>query len=195
AMQSAGGVNVLSTPNLMTLDNEEASIMVGRTVPFVTRRYTTSADGASNPYQTITRGDIGLTLRLRPQISEGGTVKLALYQEVSSIDTAASNPSTGIITRKRALETDVLVDDGQIIVLGGLLEDMISDGSDSVPFLGDLPGIGNLFRYDTRRRSKTNLMIFLRPHIVRDARDSASVTLDRYNYMRAAQSRLPARAT
>src|SRR5690606_26315607 len=127
AMQTTGGANVLSTPNLMTLDNEEASIVVGRTVPFVTGQYTTSGDGASNPFQTITREDVGLTLRIRPQISEGGTVKLALYQEVSSIDDARSSREGGIVTRKRALETNVLVDDGQIIVLGGLLEDTVSD--------------------------------------------------------------------
>lgn len=191
ALESKGGANVLSTPNLMTLDNEEASIMVGRTVPFVTGQYTTSADGAGNPFQTITREDIGLTLRIRPQISEGGTVKLALYQEVSSIDSALSNNRTGLITRKRALETNVLVDNGQIIVLGGLLEDEITDNRQSVPLLGDIPVLGNLFRYDTRSRTKTNLMVFLRPHIVRNAQDGASVTLDRYNYMRAVQARLP----
>ncbi|NYT83145.1 type II secretion system secretin GspD [Alcaligenaceae bacterium] len=195
AMQTTGGANVLSTPNLMTLDNEEASIVVGRTVPFVTGQYTTSGDGASNPFQTITREDVGLTLRIRPQISEGGTVKLALYQEVSAIDDARSSRETGIVTRKRALETNVLVDDGQIIVLGGLLEDTVSDSTRSVPLLGDIPVVGNLFRYDKRSHGKTNLMVFLRPHIVRNARDGASVTLDRYNYMRAAQSQLPVRST
>ncbi|SHG93266.1 type II secretion system secretin GspD [Pollutimonas bauzanensis] len=195
AMQTQGGANVLSTPNLMTLDNEEASIVVGRTVPFVTGQYTTAADGASNPFQTIEREDVGLTLRIRPQISEGGTVKLALYQEVSSIDTSASTSTSGLVTRKRALETNVLVDDGQIIVLGGLLEDTVSDSTTAVPLLSDIPIIGNLFRYDSRTRSKTNLMVFLRPHIVRNAQDGASVTLDRYNYMRAAQARLPLRST
>lgn len=194
AMESRGGANVLSTPNLMTLDNEEASIIVGRTVPFVTGQYTTSADGASNPFQTITREDVGLTLRIRPQISEGGTVRLSIYQEVSSLDPNVSLSTTQLVTRKRALDTDVLVDDGQIIVLGGLLEDRISDTTQSVPLLGDIPGIGNLFRYDSRSRSKTNLMVFLRPHIVRNARDSASVTLDRYNYMRSQQSGLPPRS-
>src|SRR5690606_18519494 len=123
ALQQQGGVNVLSTPNLMTLDNEQASIIVGSTVPFVTGSYTTSGDGASNPFQTVQREDVGLTLRIRPQISEGGTVKLALYQEVSSIDPSASAISGSLVTRKRALETNVLVDDSQIIVLGGLLED------------------------------------------------------------------------
>jgi general secretion pathway protein D len=194
AMQSKINANVLSTPNLMTMDNEEASIIVGQTVPFVTGQYTTSGDGSSNPFQTITREDVGLTLRIRPQISEGGTVKLALYQEVSSLD-PASTQATGIITRKRALQTNVLVDDGQIIVLGGLLEDTVSGGTSSVPLLGDIPLLGNLFRYDTRSRKKTNLMVFLRPHIVRNAVDGASVTLDRYNYMRAAQARLPAKST
>ncbi|WP_420177215.1 type II secretion system secretin GspD [Kerstersia gyiorum] len=191
AMEGTGQANVLSTPNLMTLDNEEASIMVGKTVPFVTGQYTTSGDGSSNPFQTIEREDVGLTLRIRPQISEGGTVKLALYQEVSNIDDAASTNSSSIVTRKRSLETNVLVDDGQIIVLGGLLEDNVSNTTVAVPLLGSIPFIGNLFRYDKRTRTKTNLMVFLRPHIVRDARDSASLTLDRYNFMRAAQNNMP----
>lgn len=191
AMESRGNANVLSTPNLMTLDNEEASIMVGQTLPVVTGQYTTAADGASNPFQTVAREDVGLTLRIRPQISEGNTVKMRLYQEVSSIDEAATRIHNGLVTRKRALETDVLVDDGQIIVLGGLLEENISDGRSSVPLLGDIPVLGNLFSYDTRSRRKTNLMVFLRPHIVRNAQDSAGITLDRYNYMRAVQSQLP----
>lgn len=198
AMQKQGGVNILSTPNLMTLDNEQASIIVGRTVPFVTGTYTTTGDGASNPFQTVQREDIGLTLRIRPQISEGGTVKLSLYQEVSSIDPSSTLPSAtsggSIITRKRALETNVLVDDGQIIVLGGLLEEVVDDSITSVPLLGDIPVLGNLFKYQKRGRSKTNLMVFLRPHIVRNAQDGAGLTLDRYNYMRAAQAGLPVRA-
>lgn len=195
AMQRQTGVNVLSTPNLMTLDNEEASIVVGRTVPFVTGTYTTTGDGASNPFQTVQREDVGLTLRIRPQISEGGTVKLSLYQEVSSVDPSSSLASSTIITRKRALETKVLVDDGQIIVLGGLLEDLVDDSTVSVPLLGDIPVLGNLFKYQKRGHSKTNLMLFLRPHIVRSAVDSASLTLDRYNYMRAAQGGVPVRGT
>jgi len=191
AMRRLGGTNVLSTPNLMTLDNEEASIVVGRRVPFVTGRYTTSGDGSSNPFQTVEREDVGLTLRIRPQISEGGTVKLALYQEVSSIDPVASQTATTLVTRKRALETNVLVDDGQIIVLGGLLEDSVDHGTASVPGLGSIPLLGRLFRYDNSSRSQTNLMVFLRPHIVRTSGDAASLTLDRYNYMRTSQTRLP----
>ncbi|CAM3358247.1 type II secretion system secretin GspD [Bordetella sputigena] len=187
AMQGQQGTNILSTPNLLTLDNEQASIIVGQTVPFVTGSYVTnSGDGSGNPFQTIEREDVGLTLKLRPQISEGGTVKLDLYQEVSSIDNTTTS-TAGIITRKRALDTSVLVDDGQIIVLGGLLEDSGSDGTQSVPILGDLPVIGSLFRYTNRHRTKTNLMIFLRPHIVRGTNDSRRLTLDRYDYMRRVQ--------
>ncbi|WP_431603432.1 type II secretion system secretin GspD [Bordetella petrii] len=195
ALESTGGANILSTPNLLTLDNEEASIMVGRTVPFVTGQYTTSGDGASNPFQTISREDVGLTLRIRPQISEGGTVKLALYQEVSSIDASVSVAANGLVTRKRALETNVLVDDSQIIVLGGLIEDVVNDTTKAVPVLSSIPFIGNFFRYDSRSHSKTNLMIFLRPHILRTPQDSASMTLDRYNYIRAVQTNLPPRST
>ncbi|ARP84161.1 type II secretion system protein GspD [Bordetella genomosp. 8] len=187
AMQGRQGTNILSTPNLLTLDNEQASIVVGQTVPFVTGSYVTnSGDGSGNPFQTIEREDVGLTLKLRPQISEGGTVKLDLYQEVSSIDDTATS-TAGIITRKRALDTSVLVDDGQIIVLGGLLEDSGTDGTQSVPILGDLPWIGSLFRYTSRHRTKTNLMIFLRPHIVRGTNDSRRLTMDRYDYMQRVQ--------
>lgn len=190
ALHKQSGSNVLSTPNLMTMDNEEASIIVGRTVPFVTGRYTTSGDGTSNPFQTVEREDVGLTLRVRPQISEGGTVKLSLYQEVSSIDPSASASSMSLVTRKRALETNVLVDDGQIIVLGGLLEDSRDTITAEVPYLGKIPILGRLFRYDIDNRVRTNLMVFLRPHIVRSTEDAASLTLDRYSYMRTSQTRL-----
>ncbi|WP_175138932.1 type II secretion system secretin GspD [Achromobacter animicus] len=188
AMQNTGEANILSTPNLLTLDNQSASILVGKTVPFVTGQYVTSgSNGSSNPFQTIEREDVGLKLNIRPQISEGGAVKLDIYQEVSSIDESRSTPTTGIVTNKRAIDTSVLIDDGQIIVLGGLLEDNVTLTSNSVPGLGSLPVIGSLFRYDTRKRTKTNLMVFLRPYVVRDANRSASVTMDRYDYMRRAQ--------
>jgi len=189
ALQSKGGANILSTPNLMTLDNEAASIMVGQTVPFVSGRYVTDGGGGSNnPFQTIEREDVGLKLRVRPQISEGGTVKLDIYQEVSSIDGQSSSASAGIITNKRALDTSVLLDDGQIMVLGGLLEDSVSHGRDAVPGLGKIPVLGALFRSDTRRRTKTNLMVFLRPHVVRDPAAGQRLTRDRYDYMRNAQA-------
>ncbi|HDS1581933.1 TPA: type II secretion system secretin GspD [Stenotrophomonas maltophilia] len=189
ALQSKGGANILSTPNLMTLDNEAASIMVGQTVPFVSGRYVTDGGGGSNnPFQTIVREDVGLKLRVRPQISEGGTVKLDIYQEVSSIDAQSANSTAGIITNKRALDTSVLLDDGQIMVLGGLLEDSVSHGRDAVPGLGKLPVLGALFRSDTRKRAKTNLMVFLRPHVVRDPAAGQRLTRDRYDYMRNAQA-------
>ncbi len=189
ALQSKGGVNILSTPNLMTLDNEAASIMVGQTVPFVSGRYVTDGGGGSNnPFQTIVREDVGLKLRVRPQISEGGTVKLDIYQEVSSIDAQSANSTAGIITNKRALDTSVLLDDGQIMVLGGLLEDSVSHGRDAVPGLGKIPVLGALFRSDTRKRAKTNLMVFLRPHVVRDPAAGQRLTRDRYDYMRNAQA-------
>ncbi|ARP94381.1 type II secretion system secretin GspD [Bordetella genomosp. 13] len=189
AMQGTGQANILSTPNLLTLDNEQASILVGQTVPFVTGQYVTSGSGDSNnPFQTIEREDIGLKLNIRPQISEGGAVKLDIYQEVSTIDDSRSSAAGGIVTNKRAIDTSVLIDDGQIIVLGGLLEDSVTISSDNVPGLSRIPVLGALFRYDTRRRTKTNLMVFLRPYVLRDSRASANVTLDRYDYMRRAQS-------
>ncbi|WP_447919306.1 type II secretion system secretin GspD [Achromobacter aegrifaciens] len=189
AMENTGEANILSTPNLLTLDNQSASILVGKTVPFVTGQYVTSgSNGSTNPFQTIEREDVGLKLNIRPQISEGGAVKLDIYQEVSSIDESRSNSTTGIVTNKRAIDTSVLIDDGQIIVLGGLLEDNVTLSTNSVPLLGSLPVIGSLFRYDSRKRTKTNLMVFLRPYVVRDANRSASVTMDRYDYMRRAQA-------
>ncbi|MGS1005715.1 type II secretion system secretin GspD [Achromobacter anxifer] len=189
AMENTGEANILSTPNLLTLDNQSASILVGKTVPFVTGQYVTSgSNGSTNPFQTIEREDVGLKLNIRPQISEGGAVKLDIYQEVSSIDESRSNATTGIVTNKRAIDTSVLIDDGQIIVLGGLLEDNVTLSTNSVPLLGSLPVIGSLFRYDTRKRTKTNLMVFLRPYVVRDANRTAGVTMDRYDYMRRAQA-------
>ena len=126
AMQNTGQANILSTPNLLTLDNQSASILVGKTVPFVTGQYVTSGGNNNNPFQTIEREDVGLKLNIRPQVSEGGSVKLDIYQEVSSIDESRSTPTTGIVTNKRAIDTSVLVDDGEIIVLGGLLEENVT---------------------------------------------------------------------
>lgn len=188
ALQTSGGANILSTPNILTLDNEEASIMVGKTVPFVSGSYVTSGSSSDNPFQTVEREDVGLQLNIRPQISEGGTVKLDIYQEVSSLDMTSSNIG-GIVTNKRALDTSVLLDDGQIMVLGGLLEDTVSTTSNSVPVLSSLPGLGHLFRYESRDRVKTNLMVFLRPYVIRDAEASRGLTLDRYDFMRRQQSR------
>jgi general secretion pathway protein D len=194
ALQAKDGANILSTPNILTLDNEAASIMVGKTVPFVSGQYITNGTTNNNPFQTIQREDIGLKLNIRPQISEGGTVKLDIYQEVSSIDEQNSGIA-GIVTNKRALDTSVLVDDGQIMVLGGLMEDSVTHGSEGVPLLGDVPLLGHLFRYDKRQRAKTNLMVFLRPYVIRDANAGRGLTQDRYDFMRMQQGRVrpPAR--
>ena len=193
ALKSKGGTNVLSTPNLLTLDNEAASIFVGQTIPFVSGSYVTGGGGTSNnPFQTVTREEVGLKLNVRPQISEGGTVKLDIYQEVSSIDerASASANSAGIVTNKRAIDTSILLDDGQIMVLGGLLQDGYSQSNDAVPWLGSIPGIGALFRNERRAITKTNLMVFLRPYIIRDSEAGRSITLNRYDFMRRAQGGL-----
>jgi general secretion pathway protein D len=187
ALESNTKANILSMPNLITLDNEEARIIVGQNVPFITGQFTTPASGGGagvNPFQTIERRDIGLSLRVRPQISEGGTVKMAIYQETSNIQ---ESTSSGLITSKRSIDTNVLVDNGQIIVLGGLIEDTLSDSVEKVPLLGDLPLLGYLFRYQTKKRGKTNLMVFLRPTVIRSNNDSVAVAGDRYDYMQAAQ--------
>jgi general secretion pathway protein D len=182
ALERNTKANILSTPNLMTLDNEEARIIVGQNVPFITGQFTTAASATVNPFQTIERRDVGLTLRVRPQISEGGTIKLVIYQEVSRVEDQ-SNPA-GIITSMRAIETNVLVDDGSIVVLGGLVQDSVASNVEKVPLLGDIPLLGYLFRYETRRQQKTNLMVFLRPFVVRDENAGRSLVVDRYDQMR-----------
>jgi general secretion pathway protein D len=182
ALESMSKANILSTPNILTLDNEEARIVVGQNVPFVTGQFVTQASAAVNPFQTIERRDVGLTLRVRPQISESGTIKLVIYQEVSSVEDKTS--ATGIITNMRAIETNVLVDDGAIVVLGGLVQDTVTNTTEKVPLLGDIPLLGQLFRFETRRQQKTNLMVFLRPFIVRAESDARALTVDRYDYMR-----------
>ena len=187
-LQNSGDANVLSTPNLMTLDNEEARIIIGNNVPFVTGSYAnTTGSSTVSPFQTVERKDVGLMLKVRPQISENGTVKMAIYQEVSKIDTATLSNANGPSTSKRSIESNVVVDDGSIIVIGGLLEDSYQQGQDKVPVMGDLPVVGNLFRSETRSRNKTNLMVFLRPIVVRDNATSDALMMDRYEAIRALQ--------
>ncbi len=188
-LQNSGDANVLSTPNLMTLDNEEARIVIGNNVPFPTGSYANTGGngGTVNPFTTVERKDVGLMLRVRPQISENGTVKMAIYQEVSKIEASTLKDPNGPTTSKRAIESNVVVDDGNIIVIGGLLEDSYSSGEDKVPVFGDIPMFGSLFRSESRSRSKTNLMVFLRPTVVRDSATSNAVMLDRYEAIRALQ--------
>ena len=192
-LQTTGEGNILSTPNLLTLDNEEAKIIIGQNVPFVTGQYTNSSStsstsGTVNPFQTVERKDVGLTLKVKPQISENGTVKLEIFQEVSSVQASSINSTTGLITNKRSIQTNVLVEDGGIVVLGGLLQDEYSNNQEKVPLLGDIPLLGNLFKTESRGRKKTNLMVFLRPVVVRDAAATEQLSLDRYEMMRASQT-------
>jgi general secretion pathway protein D len=182
ALQTDVNANILSTPTLLTLDNEEAKIVIGQNVPFVTGSYAVSAAATTpTPFQTVERKDVGLTLRIKPQISEGGAVRLQLYQEVSSVQDSSN--ASGIITNKRSVESTVLVDDGQIVVIGGLIQDTVNDSVNKVPGLGELPLIGGLFKYTTRSRVKTNLMVFLRPTLLRSAQGVTSLTNDRYDYI------------
>ena len=188
ALESDSKTNILSMPNLVTLDNEEAKIMVGQNVPFITGQYTTPASAGAagvNPFQTVERKDIGLTLKVKPQISQGGTVKMAIYQETSSISPTVN--AAGLITSKRSIDTNVLVDDGQIVVLGGLIDDNLQDNEDQVPGLGSIPWLGNLFKYRSRIHNKTNLMVFLRPTVIRNDEQSGDLASDRYEYIRAAE--------
>jgi general secretion pathway protein D len=189
-LQTNGDGNVLSTPNLLTLDNEEAKIVVGQNVPFVTGQFTNTGSGGAgsvNPFQTIERQDVGITLRVRPQISENGTIKMVIYQEVSSVEPSSINASSGLTTNKRTIESTVLVEDGGIVVLGGLLQDEYRENEEKVPGFGDIPVLGNLFKSQSRTRGKRNLMIFLRPVVLRDANSVNDFSTDRYELMRTQQ--------
>ena len=190
ALESDNNANILSTPTLLTLDNEEAKIVIGQNVPFITGSYAvTGAATTPTPFQTIERKDVGLTLRVKPQISEGGTVRLQIYQEVSSVvETLLPNPA-GVTTNKRAVESTVLVDDGQIVVIGGLIQDGVRETVEKVPFLGDIPLLGALFTYSTRARSKTNLMVFLRPTVLRNPQRAESLSSGRYDYILGEQNK------
>ena len=184
-LESSGSGNVLSTPNLLTLDNEEAKIVIAQNVPFVTGQFTNTGtgNGAVNPFQTIERKDVGLTLKVKPQISANGTVKLTIYQEVSAVDSSSSSSANGPTTNKRTIESNVLVDDGSVVVLGGLLQDNFTGNTDKIPGLGDLPFFGTLFKSNSRSRKKSNLMVFLRPVVVRDAASSDRLSMERYEQM------------
>jgi len=194
ALQSDVDTNVLSTPNLLTLDNEEAKIVIGQNVPFITGSYAqgaSSGTGATvNPFQTIERKDVGLTLKVKPQISEAGKIKMQILQEVSSVRSETNQ--AGITTNKRSIETTVLVGDGEAIVLGGLIQDNVENTGDKVPGLGDIPLLGSLFRSEKRTRKKTNLMVFLRPAVVRSQETMSGLTDSRYDYIRNIYSAFPA---
>src|SRR5262249_43217691 len=188
AFEGDNMANVPSTPNLLTLDNEEAKLLVGQNVPFITGSYTPTAGRATAPVQTIERKDVGLTLKVRPQITEAGTVKLTIFEEVSSVTTDKTIvQSADIITNKRSLESTVLCDDGQIVVLGGLIQDDKETNIDKIPFLGNLPLIGTLFKYEPRGRRRRTLMVSLPPVVRKPAASPKGPTRDRYEYIRNPQ--------
>ena len=187
ALKSESGFNLLSTPTLLTLDNAEASILVGQEVPFVTGSVT---QNNSNPYQTIERREVGVKLRIKPQINIDNSVRLDIVQEVSSIADFAS--ASDVITNKREIKTKVMVEDNGLIILGGLISDETSDRDQKVPLLGDIPGLGRLFRSTGKSGVKQNLMVFIRPRILRDGPSIASFSAEKYqNLQRETALELP----
>ncbi len=192
ALKEQNNANILSTPSLLTLDNQEAYITVGQNVPFVTGSYTNTGaggDGAQNPFQTIERQNVGITLTVTPQVNEGDSVVLDIVQEVSSLS-GLTAVASDLITNERRIQTKVLAQDGRVVVLGGLIKDDVQDGTQSVPFLGDIPVLGRLFRTDGVKVVKTNLLVFIRPTIIRDNDSLAGATADKYRYIRDKQVQL-----
>ena len=190
-LETKTDANILSKPNMVTLDNEEAKIVVGQNVPYVTGSYTngqTSSSGSVNPFTTVERMDVGLTLRVKPQVGEGGTVRLTVFEEKSGV--VSTSTTQGPTTSKSSIETTVVIDDGQTLVLGGLLQDEYDYGDSQVPVLGDIPILGNLFKSHSHTRNKNNLMVFLRPVVLRSQDLSNELTLDRYEYMRQNEGRI-----
>jgi len=190
ALAADSDVNILSTPSLVTLDNEEAEIIVGQNVPFVTGSFTSTgaAQGSVNPFQTVQREDVGITLKVKPQINEGNSIIMEITQEVSTISDDAQ--AVDIITNKRNIKTNVLVDDNHVVVLGGLIEDQVRESEQKVPLLGDIPYLGALFRSKSVNRRKVNLMVLLHPVILRDNATADSYSAEKYNYIRGLQLEL-----
>ncbi len=192
ALESDSSTNILSTPSILTLDNQEAEIVIGQNVPFVTGSYTSTGASSSsvNPFQTVQRQDVGLTLKVTPQINEGSAIQLSIENEISSINLSASTGASDLVTNKRVIKTTVMVEDGNTIILGGLLQEDLQQVEEKVPLLGDIPLFGALFRANSTTKNKKNLMVFLRPVILRDAATNSQVSSDKYNYFRAQQLEL-----
>jgi general secretion pathway protein D len=185
ALEGEADTNIISTPSIVTTDNEEATLNVGQEVPFVTGSYsnTGSAGGAVNPFQTINRQQVGVKLSITPQINDTDSLVLEISQEISNIAQSAGS-AVDLITNQRIIETTVIVDDGEILVLGGLLEDVLRESEQRVPILGSIPLLGNLFRSRKTEKIKTNLMIFIRAEILRDSSQTAMETNAKYNQIR-----------
>ncbi|KDB08934.1 general secretion pathway protein D [Burkholderia sp. lig30] len=191
ALATVSNASILSSPNLITLDNEEARIVVGSNVPVQTGSYSTATAVSStgvSAFNTFDRKDVGIVLHVKPQITKGGVIKLQIYSEDSSVDPTSINNPGGVTIVKRSVQSTVLTDDGEIIVLGGLIQDNYADGNDKVPFLGNLPLIGSLFRTENKNRTKTNVMVFLRPVILPDSDTTASVSGVRYDQLQQQMS-------
>ena len=191
ALASTANTNILSTPSLMTIDNQEAEIVVGQNVPFITGSSTNSGAGTSNPFTTVSREDIGLTLRVTPHIHDGDVLRLEIYQETSDlIAPPVGIDASDITTTKRSIKTVILADDGQTIVLGGLVRDDVIDSVSKVPLMGDLPLLGKLFRSNKQQHAKKNLMVFLRPTILRDDKSATALTHEKYSGIKQLQSEM-----
>jgi general secretion pathway protein D len=191
-LESQGNTNIISTPNLITLDNEEAKVVVGQNVPFVTGQFTNTGTATTNPFQTIERKDVGITLRIRPQVGDDGTVRMTIYQESSSVSTSqavGTAANSGPTTDQRVIDTNVIVADGDVVVLGGLVQDTYTDNKSKVPLLGDIPVIGALFRSENRTKQRRNLLVFLRPVVLKDEAAGTKLTQERYNMIRDSQLR------
>ncbi len=194
ALKGDGATNILSTPTVVALDNQEATLVVGENVPFVTGSYTSTggnnnggtSSSPSNPFQTIERKDVGITLKIKPQINDGSSIRLDIEQEVSSLSSSSTSASD-LITNKRSINTSVMVEDGQVLVLGGLMQDTFRDQITKVPVLGNIPIVGKLFRSSTTKKAKKNLMVFIHPVIMRDVLSGDHYTRQKYNKLRKAQ--------
>lgn len=189
AFAKDNNVNILSTPSLVTLDNEEANMIVGQNIGILSGSFTTNTSGSNNPFQTVERKDVGIKLNVTPQINEGNAIKLKVKQEVSSVDPTTANSPSGVSINKREIDTSVLVDDGKILVLGGLIQDSVEETVTKVPLLGDIPLLGRLFQDTNTAVTKKNLMVFLRPVIMRDPDKAALLTGDKYNDIRALEQK------
>jgi len=190
ALKSDTGANILSTPSILTLDNKKAEIKVGQNVPFVTGQFSNNgaSNGSVNPFQTIQRQDIGIKLIVKPQINEGNTIMLEIDQEVSSI--SPSTTASDIVTNKRTIKTTVMVENGEMVVLGGLIDERLTQVKRKVPILGSIPLLGKLFQYNKTSKEKRNLMVFLRPVIIKDKATQRAITHGKYTFMRGQQLKL-----
>lgn len=188
ALKGDAATNILSTPTLVTVDNEEAEITVGQEVPFITGKSTNAANDTTNPFTTIERKDVGLKFKITPQINRGETVNLKIDQETSNVASSSAGASD-LITNKRRITTNVMVEDGQILVLGGLIEDNYRDSESKVPVLGDVPVLGGLFRNNTTSKTKQNLMVFIHPVILPDGQSADAYTRQKYHTMQQQQQR------